>query len=54
MSTILPFIVQLISLVLTPQEVSLVFAGDAMQHQGQLDAPDVLMVLMDMTDVSMP
>ena len=23
---------------LTPQEVSLVFAGDAMQHQGQLDA----------------
>ncbi len=38
MSTILPFIVQLISLVLTPQEVSLVFAGDAMQHQGQLDA----------------
>lgn len=38
MSTILPFIVQLISIVLTPQEVSLVFAGDAMQHQGQLDA----------------
>ena len=33
-----PFLLSLLSLVFAPAEATIVFAGDAMQHQGQLDA----------------
>lgn len=41
MSPLLPFIVRLLSslsMICGPEEVTLLFAGDAMQHQSQLDA----------------
>jgi poly-gamma-glutamate synthesis protein (capsule biosynthesis protein) len=33
-----PFVLSLLTLIFAPTEATIVFAGDAMQHQGQLDA----------------